>query len=255
MDIDSLLADAAEATGLDDFGDDWFLLPLAAWCRDLEQDRLTDLGRRFFRSQAVRDLARRLRVLDTLRRHPEIAEVELPPIVYITGMERSGTTLLHNLLASAEGARSLRRWELMEPVPPPETATAATDPRIAAVQAAIDPLRGTLLEQMHWVDADDPEECVWGFIDCLSFLGQAAGACMPEWGEVVQTADQTVAFEHHRQLIQLLTWKHPVPEGGHLVLKAPQIAVHIEAFAAVFPEARFVVPDRTRSAAWSPSGR
>jgi hypothetical protein len=51
----------------------------------------TDRGRRFLRSLAVRDLGRRLRVLDTLRRHPEIAAVPVPPIVDITGPERSGT--------------------------------------------------------------------------------------------------------------------------------------------------------------------
>jgi len=68
------------------------------------------------RSLAVRDVARRLRVLDTLRARPEIADVPLPPIVYITGLERSGTTLLHNLMALRADARALLRWELMEPV-------------------------------------------------------------------------------------------------------------------------------------------
>jgi len=244
LDADDLVADAVAATGIEDVGDDWFLTPLQAWSNDLRQANLTDLGRRFFRSQAVKDVARRLRVLDTLRAHPEIFEVELPPIVHITGMERSGTTLLHNLVALHAGARPILRWELMEPVPPPEAATAATDPRIARVQAAIEPLRGSLLEQMHWVDADDPEECVWGFVDCVSFLGQAAGSVMPAWGAFVSRADQTRSFEHYRQLLQLLTWKHPVPDGGFLALKAPQIAVHIAEFAAVFPEATFVVPDR-----------
>ncbi|MGH9186315.1 MAG: hypothetical protein ACRD0U_10955 [Acidimicrobiales bacterium] len=47
----------------------------------------------------IRDLERRLRVLDVLSRNPEIDEVEIPPIVCITGLARSGTTLLHNLLA------------------------------------------------------------------------------------------------------------------------------------------------------------
>lgn len=244
LDASDLVADAVAATGIEDVGDDWFLTPLGAWSTDLRQTNLTDTGRRFFRSQAVKDVARRLRVLDTLRAHPEIREVELPPVVHITGMERSGTTLLHNLVALHAGARPVRRWELMEPVPPPEAATAATDPRIERVQAAIEPLRGSLLEQMHWVDADDPEECVWGFVDCVSFLGQAAGLVMPTWGEFVSRADQTRSFEHYRQLLQLLTWKHPVPAGGFLALKAPQIAVHIAAFASVFPEATFVVPDR-----------
>ena len=241
---DDIVEEAIAATGIDDVGDDWFMTPLAAWASDLGHPNLTDRGRRFFRSLAVRDVSRRLRVLDTLRRHPEIDDVEIPPIVYITGLERSGTTVLHNLVALHRSSRALLRWELMEPIPPPTTATYDTDPRIAAVQASVEPLRGSLLEQMHWVDADEPEECVWGFIDAVSMLGQAPSFCMPNWRRVISEADQTPAFEHYRQVVQLLTWKHPVEPGGFLVLKAPQIALHLESFADVFPEARFVVTDR-----------
>jgi hypothetical protein len=244
LDAADLLEDAVAETGLHDVGDEWFLAPLEAWATDLRQDNLTELGRRLFRSQAVRDLSRRLQVLDALKADPEIDAVEIPPIVHITGMERSGTTLLHNLLALSPRTRSLPRWQLMEPVPPPDAATAPHDPRIAQVQAAVDRLRGSLLERMHWVNADEPEECVWGFIDCVSFLGQAASAAMPTWGEFLRSADQTRSYENYRRVVQLLTWRHPVPEGGVLVLKAPQIAAHIAEFAAVFPEARFVVPDR-----------
>jgi hypothetical protein len=239
-----IVADAIAATGITDVGDDWFMTPLALWASDLEHPNLTDRGRRFLRSLAVREVSRRLRVLDTIRRHPEIGDVEIPPIVYITGLERSGTTLLHNLVALHRSSRPLLRWELMEPVPPPTTASYSNDPRIAQVQASVEPLRGSLLEQMHWVNADEPEECVWGFIDCVSMLGQAASFCMPMWGRFIYGSDLTTAFEHYRQIVQLLTWQHPVDADGFLVLKAPQIAIHLGAFADVFPEATFVVTDR-----------
>jgi len=189
---DEIVEDAIAATGITDVGDDWFMAPLALWASDPEQPNLTDRGRRFLRSLAVREISQRLRVLDTLREHPEINEVEIPPIVYITGLERSGTTVLHNLVALHRSSRALLRWELMEPIPPPTTA---------------------------------------------SF-------CMPTSGRFISEADQTPAFEHYRQLVQLLTWQHPVEPGGFLVLKAPQIALHIDVFADVFPEAHFVVTDR-----------
>ena len=242
--VESICNEASQTTDLDDFGDDWFLEPLAAWAEDLFQPNLNDFGRRFLRTLAVRDVARRLRVLATLRDNPEIAEVPIPPILYITGMERSGTTLLHNLLALHPRARPFRRWELMEPVPPPEAAIYDTDPRSAKVQASIGPLRGSMLEHMHWVNADDPEECVWGYIDAVSMLGQSASICMPAWRAFLAGADFTPVFEHYRRLVQLLLWKHPVPPGGFLVLKAPQIGRSIASMAAVFPEAIFVVTDR-----------
>jgi hypothetical protein len=242
--VDRVLADAAEATGLDDVGDTWFLGPLSAYVADLDQPNLTGFGRELLRSRAVRDVERRLRVLETLREHPEIAEVPIPPIVYITGLERSGTTLLHNLLALHRDARTLRRWELLEPLPPPESATYDTDPRIAHVQEQADVLRGTILEHMHWVNATEPEECVCGFIDSVSMFAWAASPCMPTWWRFLTTADLRPAFEHYRRVVQLLLWKHPVGPEGFLVLKAPQIARHVAAFASVFPEARFVITDR-----------
>ncbi len=242
--VDRILADAAGKAGLDDFGETWFLGPLSAYAADLEQYNLTEFGRKFLRSRAVLDLVRRLRVLDTLRQHPEIAAVPIPPIVYITGLERSGTTLLHNLLALHRDARVLRRWELLEPVPPPETATYDTDPRIARVQQQTDVLRGTLLEHMHWVNATDPEECVCGFIDSVSMFAWAAGPCMPTWWRFLTEEDLCPAFESYRRVVQLLLWRHPVEPGGFLVLKAPQISRQVAQFAKVFPEARFVITDR-----------
>jgi hypothetical protein len=237
-------AAATAHTGLDDFGDEWFMGPLAAWAADLEQSNLTGFGRKFLGSLAVRDLARRLQVLATLREHPEIASVPIPRIVYVTGLERSGTTLLHNLIAQHRDGRALLRWELMEPVPPPDAQTYATDPRIGAVQASIDKLRGSTLEHMHWVNADEPEECVWGFIDAVSMLGQAASMCMPHWQRFLAEEDLTPAFEHYRNVVQMLLWKHPVDPDGFLVLKAPQIGGQIAAFAEVFPEAEFLITDR-----------
>ena len=242
--VEDLLGAAEARTGLSDWGDDWFREPLAAWVDDLGRDHLNDVGRSFFTSLAVRDLCRRLDVIDALRRHPEIDEVVIPPIVYVTGTIRSGTTLFHNVMSLHAGARALLRWELMEPVPPPERATARTDPRIARVQVSIDKRRGTPLEAMHWVNADEPEECQWGFIDFVSLLAGAAGGCMLRWGELCNHADYTRVFENYRRLVKLLLWKNPPPEGGFLVLKAPQVANHLEAFAAVFPEARFLVTVR-----------
>ncbi len=83
-----LLQAAEEQTGLAEWGDDWFLQPLSAWVDDLHSDHLNGAGRSFFTSLAVRDLSRRLEVIDTLHRHPEIDEVRIPPIVYITGTVR-----------------------------------------------------------------------------------------------------------------------------------------------------------------------
>ncbi len=236
----ALLEKAQQQTGLSDFGDHWFMASLEAYVSGLDGPQLSKFGREFLARQAVKDLCRRLAIIDCLKQHPEIEDTPIPPILYITGHERSGTTLLHNLLALHTRARFLSRWELMLPTPPPEAASFQEDPRRLKVKQSIDALRGTDLEKMHWVEAEDPEECVWGFMDCTGIVGMAPSLILPKWGEWLASADLTPSFANYRKIIQLLTWKNPLPENGFLVLKSPQIASHLENFSRVFPEATFL---------------
>jgi LPS sulfotransferase NodH len=236
--------EAAARTGLSDFGDPSFEGPLLAWVEDLRNSRISDFGRQFLRRLAVRDLCRRLRVLAYLSEHPEILEVEIPPIVYIAGAPRTGSTLLHNLMATHPEGRPLLRWELMEPLPPPQTETYATDPRIAKLQASIEPLRGSRLEQMHWVDADQPDENTWGFLDCTGMLGRGATPLMKGWARWMAENDLGATYRDFRKVVQLLIWKCPPPPHGHLVLKCVMTTMKIAQFAEVFPEASFVLVHR-----------
>ena len=242
--VDSLKLKASEKTGLTDFGADNYSAALAAWVDDINGPIPNDRGRKFFAGLAVNDLARRLQVMECFKQHPEIDDVVIPPIFYITGHERSGTTLLHNLLSLDESARSLKRWELMRPTPPPEAATYLTDPRIAQVQAPQEKLRGTLLEHMHWVDSSDPEECTWGLLNCTSFLGQSPACVLPKWDNWLATVDMTETFVEYRRLIKLLLWRNPLGKSGYLVLKAPQHAGLVDVIARIFPEAHFVFTHR-----------
>lgn len=243
--VDALAREAAERAGLDDFGEPHFENVIGAWCEDLRSDVLTEEGRSYLRRQAVHDLVRRLRIVDVLRRNPDITKVAVPPIVWIIGPPRSGTTLLHNLLAQHRAARPLLRWELVDPVPPPEAATHANDPRIAAEHARVERMRGTTLEQMHWVDATDPEECGWGLYDGSGILGQGFVASLPTYRRYLQDDhDWSSSFREYRRLIQLLLWRNPVSRHGFLVLKAPQFTPHLDPLADVFPEARFVLTHR-----------
>ena len=236
--------EAAAKTGLSDFGEPSFEGPLLAWINDLRNPEINDFGRKFLRRLAIRDLCRRLNVLAYLTEHPEILEVEIPPIVFITGAARTGSTLLHNLMASHPGCRPLLRWELMEPLPPPRSETFATDPRIATLQASIEPLRGSRLEQMHWVDADEPDENAWGFLDCTGMLGRGVTPLMKTWARWMAENDFRASYRDFRKLVQLLIWKCPPPRHGHLVLKCVMTTMKVAGFADVFPEASFVLTHR-----------
>lgn len=236
--------EATAKTGLSDFGDPSFEGPLRAWVQDLSNPKINDFGRVFLRRLAVRDLCRRLRVTAYLSEHPEILEIEIPPIVFITGVARTGSTLLHNLMATHPEGRPLLRWELMEPLPPPQSETYAADPRIAKLQASIEPLRGSRLEQMHWVDADEPDENAWGFLDCTGMLGRGVTPLMKSWAQWPAENTLRATYRDFRKLVQLLIWKCPPPPQGHLVLKCVMTTMKIAEFADAFPEASFVLAHR-----------
>lgn len=235
---------ASERTGLDDYGEPSFEGPLAAWIHDLRGPNLNDFGRTFLHRLIRKDLERRLKVLEYLKEHPDILDVEIPPIIFITGSPRTGTTLLHNLMATHPLGRPLLRWELMEPLPPPTPETYATDPRMAKLQSSIEPLRGSLLEKMHWVNADEPEENAWGFINCTGLLGCGIRPLMAAWSQWLADNDLGPTYRDFRKLVQLLIWKYPPPEDGHLVLKCVMMTMHVQAFADAFPEANVVLVHR-----------
>lgn len=241
---ESILDEARARAQLDDFGDGEYQAPFAAWVEDLNGPQLSDFGRAFLRRLIVRDLVRRLRLVDTLKQQPAIERVKLPKIIFVTGFPRTGTTLLHNLLALRDGSRALLRWELMDPTPPPEAASYQTDPRIARLQQSLEPLRGGVLERMHWVNADEPEECTWGYWDCTGLLGRGCKPSMPTWNRWIEISSARPTFVGYRKLVQLLLYRNPMRDDGVLVLKNPVSTWSIDEFASVFPEAQFVVTHR-----------
>src|SRR5271169_4470916 len=129
-DAAALLGQAEYETGLHDFGDRRFRGPLEALVAFLSAGGLGADDRRAALGQVVRVLGGRLRLIEDRKRYPGIADERIEAPVIVIGFPRSGTTLLHALLAAAPGNRAPLYWEIARPSPPVSLA-AAGDPRIA----------------------------------------------------------------------------------------------------------------------------
>ncbi|VEG53097.1 sulfotransferase family protein [Mycolicibacterium aurum] len=127
LDADTLVADAQESTGLSDFGDDTLPARVALVVDRLNSAELDDTGSRAAARTIDGLLTSRLSFVADRGRLPLAAEQITAPL-FATGEPRSGTTLLHALLAEDEGSRALRFWEVMYPSPPPGPAD-VDDPR------------------------------------------------------------------------------------------------------------------------------
>src|SRR5262245_31881175 len=126
-----LIEQARAETDLDDFGDESFREGLERLVRSVEEESgLNAVGQQVVQGQVLRLLSQRLQVEDWYRRHPEIEEEQIVAPLIGLGLPRTGSTALSALLAEDPAVRFIRNWEGILPVPPPETATEHSDPRI-----------------------------------------------------------------------------------------------------------------------------
>jgi Sulfotransferase family len=116
-DVAALLSVAERQTGLSDFGDDRFLEPMAFLLKSIEREaKLNALGRLVFYQHAVQLLCNRLYLERDRQTDSRISGRNIPKPVFITGLPRTGTTLLHGLLAQDYDSRAKRQPQIRSQV-------------------------------------------------------------------------------------------------------------------------------------------
>jgi len=235
----ALLDGARAATGLDGFGDPGFREGLDVLLRALaEEAELNAIGWMAHQAQLTGYLCERLRIEDWYRRHPEIDDQKIGGPIFVTGLPRTGTTALSHLLAADPDTRSLQMWESNSPTPPPERATYATDPRIAEADARNTAFRDDPdFLRMYDGTATSPTENI-------DLLGQHFAtqhfegmAHVPGYIRWWLGCDMVPAYRHHERVLKLLQWRCPATRW---FLKSPPDLACLDAFVAVYPNARIV---------------
>lgn len=190
------------------------------------------------------DLQRLKSISDDRIKHPEIAEVEINQPLFILGLPRCGTSLLHALMESDPQIRAPLQWEIAYPSPPPEAATATTDPRIQQFHDYLyAQLGGDYRELMkgHPLGPMIPQEC--GSFMTSSF--QSTNPCMlshlPGYYQWTLETDATFRYQVHKMWLQQLSWKKP---GKHWVLKIQEHMYKMRELRSVYPDAIFIQPHR-----------
>jgi len=163
LDEESLLKAAQKKTGLSDFGDDYFTDGFLRLLQSFEEEAdLSLIGRVMVRSNVLDYLTNRLEMIAVHKLYPEISQGEIRRPIFIIGMPRTGTSILHELLAQDPTLRTPLSWEVARSCPPPEKTTYWTDPRIAEVDAKINQTDRLIsdFKKMHPLGAQLPQECV-----------------------------------------------------------------------------------------------
>jgi Sulfotransferase family len=250
LDMDTLVEAAASATGLDDFGDDDWREGLSRLVVALDEEaRLNQLGEQIAAGEIVTLLSNRLELIAWRRDHPEITRADIVPPIVIVGQGRTGTTILFDILAQDPGTRVPLTWEVDRPVPPPETATFETDPRIGEVDEL---LAGTDLlipgfRTIHPMGAQLSQECVRmtaSAFRSITFPTQYRVPSYAQW--VMHEADMAPAYRWHRHFLEHLQSRHPAGDDGaaRWVLKSPVHIWCLDALLAEYPNAFLVQTHR-----------
>jgi len=244
LDADELLDEASTRTGLSDFGDAAFQEPYRIFVRALDEEaQLHTLGRLIARSDLVNWLENRLGLTSFRKRHPEIAAEAVERPIFITGLPRTGTSILHELLAQDPEQRAPLHWEVRHPCPPPDAAEAESDPRIERAERQVQLWNQIVPEYaaMHELGARLPVECIQ--ITAHEFRSEELMGRhqVPSYAAWYASCDLVPAYRFHRALLQHLSFGRR-PERW--VLKAPSHLAALRPLLAVYPDARIVVTHR-----------
>ena len=236
---DLLIKLARKQTGLYSFGDEFWEEPLDKLIESVNHEaELHPAGRFITRKRLTGLLAIRLRAENWFKKFPEILEQQLYPVRLICGLQRTGTTKLHRLLAADPENRVLSGWEALNPVPlndhPAEIVRRMKAARISEKALR---LMAPGFFAIHPVEYEKPEEDIL-LLDA-TFLSTTPEATMnvPSYAAWLEQTDQSYAYNYAVKLLKLLQYQRPAERW---VLKSPHHMEFLDLVKMHFGKVHFI---------------
>jgi len=269
---EAVLSAARAATGLSDFGDESFREALQVLLDDYANDEgLSGVGEQQCFKDLVRCASNHLIIQDRIKKTPELETTALKKPLSVSGLPRSGTTHLVNLLAADSRFQSLPLWVAQEPfhAPGQENASAKlkfgarsltrflksgdslshNDPRYLRCSARWSGMQimGPDLAAMHPMNPDHIHE----ELELMTF---DFGCNQFEWTSMVPGyrdyyfgKDQTPHYDYMVKVLKLLQIERGPDTNGEYkswVLKCVQNPEQLPALKSVMPDATAIITHR-----------
>ena len=203
-----LIEGAKRRCGLTDFGVGDFFEAISRLVESCHREsRLNLIGKIALRSDLLRTLCSRLLMQRDRQLYPGIARQEIREPLFIVGLPRSGTTLLHTLLAADPEHRVPLTWEVMTPSPPTRDNEQRRIQRATQSCNCLNWLAPTF-RYVHAVGAELPQECVG--LMTPSFMSDQFDTMyyVPSYRAWFFRQDLLPAYEYHRRFLQHLQSRH-----------------------------------------------
>ena len=241
---ENLLAEASKRSGLKDYGEANFLQPFKLLLESFETEaNLSLMGRIVARSETLQLLENRLRLVQAFKDNPALAGQAIRRPMFILGLPRTCTSIMHELMAQDPDNRVPMSWEVKYPFPAPELATYRTDPRIAKVEKELSGVDQLMPEfkKMHRMGAQLPQECVAITSQDFASVIFDTQYRVPGYQHWVDQSDMKSAYRFHRQFLQHLQSKVP---ANRWILKSPGHLWALGAMLDEYPDADIVQTHR-----------
>ncbi len=208
------------------------------------------------RSVTAINLSRKLFNLSSLAKerklHPEIVSQRISRPVFIVGINRTGTTFMHKLLAQDMRFNTIKLYESVNPQMLgngyENQKEYANDPRRAYVADMIAGYEAAeQLQGIHRVDIDAPEE-EFGLLEhSFSSWSSTILFHLPEYCKQLKEKGSDDAYQMHHQILQHFNWRRKqTAENQELqwLLKMPFHLMSLEELLEVYPDALFIQTHR-----------
>jgi hypothetical protein len=238
LDVEAALhAEATEATGLDDFGDDYYREGLSRWLFELEQVvGGGDALRNSAKYGAHTSLVGRLYSQHGWNVRPDVLAAGLHSPVVILGVPRTGTTMMHKFLSMNQDFQVLQKWLITYPMVRPPRSTWVDIPEYRAVVAEVEGLPAHR-HLTHHVGADEADECL--MLVNQSFVTVMFGVRyrLPEYDNWMLSEDWRPSLQRVADNLRLIGADEP---ERRWLLKNPSYVLAARELFSVFPDAKVV---------------
>jgi len=236
-----LIETAKRRSDLDDFGGGDFFEGLSRLLDSCHREsRLNLIGKIALRTDLIRTLCSRLFMQRDRQLYPGVGRQEIREPLFIVGLPRSGTTLLHTLLAADPEHRAPLTWEVMTPSPPTRDNEKRRIQRATQSCNCLNWLAPTF-RHVHAVGAELPQECVG--LMTPTFMSDQFDTMyyIPSYRAWFFRQDLLPAYAYHRHFVQHLQFRQ---SARRWVLKAPTHMFALPTLLSVYPDALFVQTHR-----------
>jgi hypothetical protein len=245
FDADAMMKLAERLTGLHDFGDadGRFRERLEETIDSANRVDWNTVGRFGVRYILNWHLGNRLRIVELLKQRPELEEIEIERPLVITGLFRTGTTYLQNVLGADPASRAGRLWEFTHPVGRKRDLFGDTKWRRwrGGHVVAMDDLMVPDQAEAHKITVDAFEEDFFLLENDMAHMKFFIGLGDYEHGRSTLDRDMVGPYRWHKRQLQIL-WAQRSAERW--LLKCPWHLWHLRALLTVYPDARVIQTHR-----------